>query len=423
VRSRKAAEPSDGAAPLLWKHAERAWKISGRITPQHIDWYLRIRSGKGLPASFRSRFYAMQIPAETIEATLGSIRRLDDWLPAWSRSAQRFLAESRRENSQNNWQEAAVARRNAAMCYHVAHLVTDDDPRTVRSLRAAGVQAFAQAAQRLMPHTKKVQIPWRASPLPAYLAKPEHHNGELPLVVLLNGATTTKEELLFWADAFLDHGLAVLALDWPGTGEAGHVHKMANDCEDMTDGIIEFAELDEDLEPTKVALVGFSLGGAVAVRSAALDRRIDACITVTSPYDPRVWLGAVNRIVGHQLLSLADSVESLEELAADFALNDVAPRLRCPLLVFGAGRDLVVPPEESLHLAAAVGDLATIVWYPDGMHGLYDLVDDWTSISASWLSALFRRLDETPVESTRVDPPAPADPPPDRIAAFTEEPE
>jgi 2,6-dihydroxypseudooxynicotine hydrolase len=366
----------------------------------------------------------MQIPSETIEWTLGSIRRLDDWLPAWSRAAQRFLSESRREDGQNNWLEAAVARRNAAMCYHIAHLVTDDDPRTVRALRAAGVQAFAQAAQRLMPFTKKVSIPWRTKHLPGYLAKPEKHQGDLPLVVLLNGATTTKEELLFWVDAFLDRNLAVLALDWPGTGEAAQEHGISSECEDLTDGIVDSAELDPDLDPTRIALVGFSLGGALAVRAAAMDRRIDACVTVTAPYDPRRWLGAVNRVVGSQLLSLAGSDESLETLAAEFSLKSVVPKLRCPLLVFGAGRDLVVPPEESLQLAAAAGDFATLVWYPDGTHGLYEAVDDWTTVSAEWLSAMFNRLDEKPEPpSTRVDAAPASTPAPDRIAAFADEPD
>ncbi|MBN8831708.1 MAG: NAD(P)-binding domain-containing protein, partial [Sphingomonadales bacterium] len=56
--------------------------------------------------------------------------------------------------------------------------------------------------------------------IPGYLAKPVIASGEAPLVVLLNGMTTTKEELILWSDRFLAHGVAVLALDWPGTGEA-----------------------------------------------------------------------------------------------------------------------------------------------------------------------------------------------------------
>ncbi len=292
-------------SPIVWRRADRAWRMSARLTPRHVDWFLRVRSGRGLPSSFRARFLAMGLPAETIDRALREVRHLDDWLPAWNRAAQRHMAEARREDSLGHWHEGGLARRNAAMCYHVAHLITDDDPRTVRALRAAGVQAFAQAIRRLMPHTQKVGIPWRATTLPAYLAKPHLHHDRLPLVVLLNGATTTKEETILWSDHFLERGLAVLALDWPGTGEAASDGPLSSHCDDMTDGIIAFAADDGDLDPTRVALVGFSLGGVVAVRAAALDRRVDACVTVTSPYDPRRWIGAVNPIVAHQLVSLA----------------------------------------------------------------------------------------------------------------------
>jgi 2,6-dihydroxypseudooxynicotine hydrolase len=258
---------------------------------------------------------------------------------------------------------------------------------------------------RLMPHVRKVGVPWRASALPAYLAKPPLHHDRLPTVVLLNGATSTKEETLLWSDHFLERGLAVLALDWPGTGEAADGGPLSSQCDDVTDGIIAFAEADGDLDPARVALIGFSLGGAVAVRAAALDRRIDACVTVTAPYDARRWIDAVNPIVGHQLLSLAGQSASLQDLAADFSLVEIVDRLRCPLLVFGAGRDLVVPPDESLHLSAAAGDLATLVWYPRGSHGLYDLVDDWTAVAADWLAALFRLPTTGDTKSTRVDNP------------------
>jgi len=342
----------------------------------------------------------MRLPPETVDRTLRDVRRLDDWLPAWNRAAQRFLNEARRHEHANHWREAAEARRNAAMCYHAAHLITDDDPRTVRALRAAGVQAFARAISRLMPETKKVNVTWRTSTLPAYLAKPVTGSASAPLVVLLNGATTTKEELLLWADPWLERGIAVLALDWPGTGEAASMPLTA-DCDDMTDGIRALAEA-ADLDPNRVALLGFSLGGVIAVKSAALDRRIDACIAVTSPFDPTQWLGAMNPLVRQQLMALAGQSADIRQLAAEFSLRPVIGRLRAPLLVFGAGRDLVVPPDESLRLSAALGDLATLVWYPRGHHGLYEVIDDWTTVAARWLCALWG-LPDTVAPSTQVD--------------------
>jgi len=91
----------------------------------------------------------------------------------------------------------------------------------------------------------------------------------------------------------------------------------------------------------------------------------------------------------------------------------VVGRVRCPALVFGAARDLVVPPDEAMKLTSAFGELGTLVWYADGAHALYDRVDDWTAVAAEWLATLFElpsRATEPDLEnghSTRVDAESP----------------
>lgn len=394
----------DAAAlePELWKRSADVWRFASRLSPNRIDLYLRFRTARQIPRPFRARFAAMRIPEETVDRALGEVRGLEDWMGAWNRAAQRFLSEARREDGAGRWFEAAVARREAAMCYHAAHFVTDTDPRTVRALKAAGVAAFAQAVPRLMPETRKISLPWRTSQLPAYISRPADYEGPHPLVVLFNGATTTKEELLLWSDPFLDRGIAVMTIDWPGTGEATHLALTA-DCDDITDGLLDFAYDQPDLDPESIVLLGFSLGGSVAVRATALDRRIAACIAVTPPYEPRTWIHYVNPIVQQQLMQLARNPDWVEELLDEFSLGEIVPKLRAPLLVLGAGRDLVVPPEESLHLAAAAGELATLVWYRRGSHGLYEHLDDWTELAATWIATMFPPGERIADTSTRVD--------------------
>jgi alpha-beta hydrolase superfamily lysophospholipase len=59
------------------------------------------------------------------------------------------------------------------------------------------------------------------------------------------------------------------------------------------------------------------------------------------------------------------------------------------MLVIGAGRDLIVPPEEALRYCAAAGERGTLLWYPDGSHGLYEALPEWTAEAARWLAAVF----------------------------------
>jgi pimeloyl-ACP methyl ester carboxylesterase len=79
----------------------------------------------------------------------------------------------------------------------------------------------------------------------------------------------------------------------------------------------------------------------------------------------------------------------MARLAAAFALPTTLERVTCPVLVLGAGRDLIVPPEEALRFCAAAGGRGTLLWYPDGGHGLYELLPEWTAEVARWLVAVF----------------------------------
>jgi hypothetical protein len=48
-----------------------------------------------------------------------------------------------------------------------------------------------------------------------------------------------------------------------------------------------------------------------------------------------------------------------------------------------------VPPEEALRYCAAAGERGTLHWYPDGSHGLYEFLPEWTAEAASWLATVF----------------------------------
>jgi alpha-beta hydrolase superfamily lysophospholipase len=330
---------------------------------------------------------------------LRRVRAVRDWDLAWTWAAQRFLGEARVHQRAGQHDLAALSQRHAALSYHLAGMLVFDDPRKLRTLRASASTLYAQAMPVLRPEVRRVEIPWRTAQLPGYLALPEQTTSPAPLVVMLNGTSTSKEETLLWSDAFLHQGLAVLALDWPGSGESALTVPATGDCDDFTDGVIALATANAGIDATRVGLIGFSLGGAVAAAAAANDRRIGAVVAVTPPYDPRPWLSRAQPLLRRHLVALAGGEQRAARLAGSFALPGVIERTRCPMLVLGAGRDLIVPPQEALRYCAAAGERGTLLWYPDGSHGLYEVLPEWTAEAAIWLSAVLSGI--TP--STWVD--------------------
>ena len=377
------------ATPIIPRTTGLAWRLAPYADRRRVDAFLRLFGARALPVGVnRGRLTAMGLPDEVTTDALRRVRSLQDWDAAWTWAAQRFLGESRVQQRTGHGEAAALSRRHAALSYHLAGMLVFDNPREIRTLRASAASLFARSLPVLRPTVRRVAAPWRTVDLPGYLAVPEQPREPSPLVVMLNGTSTSKEETLLWSDEYLARGLAVLALDWPGSGESALNVPPTADCDDFTDGVIALAAAEPAIDARRVALVGFGLGGAVAALAAAHDRRIGAVVAVTPPYDPRPWLWRAQPLLKRHLATLAGGEERAARLAAEFALPGVVERVRCPVLVIGAGRDVIVPPEEALRYCAAAGERGTLLWYPEGGHGLYEALPEWTEESARWLAAI-----------------------------------
>ncbi len=383
--------PGNDARVVLpsWRYAPDAWRWIRRFDERHAAVLFRLRSAKVMPASFRVRLLAMGIPAEVVETTLAGIRAPRDWPNAWIETAQQFLGDYRRQASARQLLEAAQDRHLAAMCYHVAQLFGAHDARTIRTCRAASASLFLQAMPYLSPDARRVSLPWRNQTLFGYLQRPTGVTARVGLVVILNGTSTSKEESFAWAAGFLQAGLAVLTMDTPGSGEATGIRVRDRDEDDVLDGVFATFSHDPGLDLNQVSIVGVSLGGALGVRCAAHDRRIMCTVAVTPPYDPARWIHRASPILIDQLQTLAgDWADDPWDEIAPWSLHDITQGLRSPLLVFGAGRDLVVPPPEAQLLASRAGALGTLVWYPGGGHCLYEWIPSWTHEAATWISSV-----------------------------------
>lgn len=373
-------------SPVIPRATGIVWRLAPLADRRRVDTFLRLFGARALPIGVNhGRLAAMGLPHDVATSALQRVRAVQDWDLAWTWAAQRFLGEARGHERTGHREGAALSQRHAALSYHLAGMLVFDDPRKTRALRSAASSLFARSLPVLRPAVRRVDIPWRTGSLPGYLVGPENQPGPAPLVVILNGSSTSKEETLLWSDAFIAHGLAVLALDWPGSGESALSMGPIPDCDDFTDGVFDLARGEPGIDAGRVALLGFSLGGAIAALAAAADRRVSAIVAVTPPYDPQPWLARAQPLLKRRLAALAGGVEEMAELAGAFALPGVLERTRCPVLVLGAGRDLIVPPEEALRYCAAAGERGTLLWYRDGSHGLYEALPEWTADVARWL--------------------------------------
>lgn len=144
------------------------------------------------------------------------------------------------------------------------------------------------------PNDEQVRIPGNGFVLAGTLSKPAKAGSmRLPAVLLVGGSgPTDRDELIFGipifgqlADAVADAGFIVLRYDKRGVGTSGGRDEAATlaDYADDVRAAVKFLSERKDVDPRRIAVVGHSEGGIVAMLAAARDRRIAALALLSTP--------------------------------------------------------------------------------------------------------------------------------------------
>ncbi|GBD16343.1 2,6-dihydropseudooxynicotine hydrolase [bacterium HR26] len=361
--------------------------IANRVPLAAIDLTFRIASAAVLSRAGRYRFLVGGISPRQLAATLARIRAVRSWPVVWVRTARSYLAQARDRQRSGDLAIAAEQQRSAALCYHFAQIFELENLERRRRLYRRAASLFREVAPHLAPPAYPVEVNWRGTPLPGYLRLPESPSRPYPLVVLLNGSSTVKEETIGWATPFLQRGLAVLALDTPGSGEAWDLALAAPGQEDIAEAILDFTSSTPELDPRRVSLLGVSLRGAMAVQLASYLPQLAAVVAVTPPYDPAPYLPYLHPLVRQDVAwTIGVAPADLPNLASHISLVEPVRALRVPLMVVGAGADLVVPPAEALRLYRAATSPKYLLFLDDANHVAFTHLEHWTAAAADWLA-------------------------------------
>jgi dienelactone hydrolase len=197
-----------------------------------------------------------------------------------------------------------------------------------------------------------VQIPYEGGvSLPAYFIKPSVSNsgeGPWPVLISFGGLDSFKDELWFMTGrGAVQRGIAVLMVDGPGQGGTLRRHKVysRHDYEVPVGKCIDWLERRTDVDKSRIAVSGSSLGGYYAARAGAKEHRLAACISHGAIWD--VQKRFADRGEKHALAYLmkwvigaknwADALEKAEP----FKLEPVLGEMRCPYLVLHGGHDVL----------------------------------------------------------------------------------
>jgi len=331
------------------------------------------------------RFTAQGVDPNDFASTTKNLERWDQWLDAWCATGDAHAALAREAETRGRRLTAGEAWVRAALCYHFAKFVWMLDP--VKH-GAAGDQAVASlyAAHRLLdPTAERVAIALDGVTMVGNLRRPPGA-ARPPLVLVLPGLDSTKEEFFNWENVFLARGMATFSLDGPGQGETGYVMPIRSDYEVAVAATLDALGRRNDVDVGRVGAAGVSLGGYYAPPAAAFEPRLKAVAAIGGPYDfGWLWsdLPAITReTFTHH--SGATSDDDARARARRLTLDGVLSRVKQPLLVVFGRLDRLIPWQDAERVAAEA-PRAELVMYPEGNHVCNNIPYKYRPLVADWM--------------------------------------
>lgn len=206
-----------------------------------------------------------------------------DFLKSWVAMADRLSGLAAEDEAAGRNFSAATKLDRASLYYQIGErMQAHGAPARAETYRKS-LDAFVNAARLGKYNLERVKIPYAGGAITGWLMKAERAPARAPAMVYVNGFDSTKE-LLVWSRLGRElarRGISTLHIDQPGTGEALRLNDQhaTYDSERWASKVFDYLETRDDVDTSKVGMVGISLGGYYTPRAVA--------------FEPRYALGAV----------------------------------------------------------------------------------------------------------------------------------
>ena len=246
-----------------------------------------------------------------------------------------------------------------------------------RELFASSRASFGEAIACGLP-AEAIAVPFEGHLLPGYFIRGRGGSSPAPTLIAHGGFDSTAEELYHWIGVHAaDRGWNCLVFEGPG--QWGPVFDqppllMRPDWEKPVAAVADYAETRPEIDTQRLALIGYSLGGYLAPRAAAMEPRIRACIASPLAVDigaafKTAWPWIVRALPGPAFDALMSAAAHLNVSARwalqhgrwamgvshpeefftrwqPYTLHGLEERLTIPLLVVFGEDDLAGMPTE-----------------------------------------------------------------------------
>ena len=343
--------------------SEGNWPVT---FPGNLRWSNATQIVKGMVAYGAAAMAEVDLIVQRLKARAGDADLDRVWMEEWSKEADRVAKIGDEADAAGNAITAGNQYMRAGNYYYSAERFVPPGEEKLAVYRKA-LRSYQGAMARLHPDIERVEVPYESQSLPAWFVK-GRGLGKRPTVVLFDGMDNAKEMSVIFAGLdFAKRGINTLAIDGPGQSESLRLHSIPTRHDYEAAGIpaYDYVASRPDVDPKRIAVMGYSFGGYHAPRICAFDKRYAACICFGAmhwniydfvaghtPTDPRKTSASTFQF---RWVAGAPDNETALEWAKKFTLEGVADKVECPILILHGENDRVVPLSEAKKLYERVG--------------------------------------------------------------------
>ena len=282
---------------------------------------------------------------------------LESWIAEYTRVAEKneriadkFAADGYKVSANEYYLRASNFYREACWPQPVT------EPRMLTTYKKMR-ETFDKAWQMGRMPFERVQVNYEGKPLDGYFRKP---NGgpagkKFPTVIAFQGADTMAEAtILGIAGAYVQRGMAFLALDFPGQGGALRLKDLhlPPDTDRVAKAMIDYLETRPDVDANRIGMVGISMGGYGTPRAASGEKRLKAAIMMSGSYNLQQDLFDYFPPIQERvrwIIGAKDLVDARKKLA-EYSLDGKADKIECPMLIGYSKDDRIMDPQGAYRL-------------------------------------------------------------------------
>jgi len=338
-------------------------------------------------AHWAPRFVANGVPLSDFQEVTAACERWEDWCRAWSARAAIHAELGNKALAGGFTISAGEHFTRAAVCYHFGKFLFVNDMAQLREAHRRAVECRNKALPYLQPPGERVAIPYEGKLLYGNLRKPSGA-GKPAVVVMCMGLDSAKEEMDDYENRFLKRGLATLAFDGPGQGEAEYDFALCPEYEQPVKAVVDFIETRPDLDSTRIGIWGVSLGGYYAPRAACFEKRLKACVALSGPYQRSAdFTGRPQmNVEAFRVRAKCADLEEAGKVALRFSLAGIARNITCPIYIVAGTKDRLTPHTHAEKLAAEVSGPRVLSVIEGGNHVVNNLWYRYRDQTADWMA-------------------------------------